>query len=283
VPGTPAASIVIPTHMRAHYLDITLGSVMPQAARAGAEVVVVSDGPDPATVEVAQRHGAELIAFEEPRGANAARNRGIGAARGELLVFIDDDVDAPPDWLERLLAGVRESPEHEVFGGPIVARLEGGGPRACGREQPPITTLDLGPVDRDATIVWSANMAIRRGAFERVGAFDEEVRGHGDEEDWERRYLATGGRIRYVVGARLTHRRAAPDATLRALSKAAYHHGRAARRTDARKRVTPPMRHELRILAGCAWHTLRQRCANGIVMAAHSAGRIHEALAQRRG
>jgi GT2 family glycosyltransferase len=282
VPGTPTASIVIPTHTRAHYLEVTLGSVMPEAARAGAEVLVVSDGPDPATAEVTRRHGATLIELDAAAGANAARNAGVKRARSDLLVFIDDDVDAPPGWLDRLLAGVRSAPGYEVVGGPIVAELEGGGPRACGREQPPITTLDLGAADRDAALVWSANMAVRRSAFERVGAFDESVRGHGDEEDWEHRLLAGGGRIRYVADAGLTHRRTAPDATLAALTRAAYRHGRAARRTDVRKRSTPPMRLELRILAGCAWHTVRRRCANGIVMGAHSAGRIREALTERR-
>ncbi len=282
MPGAPTATIVIPTHMRANYLDVTLGSVMPQAARAGAEVLVVSDGVDPATAAVTSRHQAELIVLDRSSGANAARNRGVARARSDLLVFIDDDVEAPPDWLERLLDGVRSAPAYEVYGGPITARLEGGGPRGCGREAPPITTLDLGREDRDAPIVWSANMAVRRAAFDRVGAFDEGVRGHGDEEEWERRYLAVGGRIRYVAGARLEHRRTAGDATLRALSRAAYRHGRAARRTDIRKRAAPPMRRELRILAGCAWHTVRRRCANGIVMAAESAGRIREALAEGR-
>jgi GT2 family glycosyltransferase len=198
------------------------------------------------------------------------------------LVFIDDDVDAPPGWLERLLDGVRAAPDYEVFGGPITAQLEGGGPRACGRESPPITTLELGSQDRDAELVWSANMAVRRSAFERVGGFDERLRGHGDEEEWEWRYIATGGRIRYLAGAGLIHRRTAADATLTALARAAFHHGRAARRTDLRKQSAPPLRREFRILAGCGWHTLRRRCANGIVMAAHCAGRIHEALAERR-
>jgi glycosyltransferase involved in cell wall biosynthesis len=278
----PSASIVIPTQSRPDYLDITLASVMPQATRAGAEVLVVNDGSDPATAAVAERHRAELIVLEHAPGANAARNQGIASARSNVLVFIDDDIHAPPDWLARLLAGVRSAPQqYEVFGGPIAARLEGGGPRGCGREAPPITTLDLGPRDRDAPLVWSANMAVRRSAFDRVGTFDETLRGHGDEEEWERRYLAAGGRIRYLAGAALEHRRAPGDATLRALSRAAYHRGRARRRTDVRKRAAPPLHRELRILAGCAWHTARRRCANGIVLAAECAGRIREALAER--
>ena len=80
-------------------------------------------------------------------------------------MLIDDDVAAPPGWLEALLAGVAADPDREVFGGPIRARLEGGGPRACGREPAPITTLDLGPADRDVELVWSANMAIRRARW----------------------------------------------------------------------------------------------------------------------
>jgi GT2 family glycosyltransferase len=281
VTGAPTASIVIPTHMRPHYLDVTLASVMPQAARAGVEVLVVSDGADPATASVARRHGADLITLGRAAGANAARNEGTRRARSDLLVFIDDDVEASPDWIDRLLAGVRAAPGYEVFGGPIAARLERGGPRACGRESPPITTLDLGSTDCDAPLVWSANMAVRRAAFERIGTLDESIRGHGDEEEWEQRYVAAGGRIRYVAHAHLTHRRTTPDATLRALARAAYHHGRASRRSDIRKRVAPKLQSELRILAGCAWHTIRRRCANGVVMAAHSAGRIREALGER--
>ena len=93
----------------------------------------------------------------------------------------------------------RAAPDHDVFGGPIRARLEGGGPRACGREPAPITTLDLGPDDRDVAFVWSANMAVRRRALERIGPFDETIFVRGDEEDWQRRYAASGGRIRYLA------------------------------------------------------------------------------------
>ena len=77
-------------------------------------------------------------------------------------------------------------PDADAFGGPIRARLEGRTPSACGREDPPITSLDLGPEDTEADMVWGANMAIRRSAFERMGPFDEAVAGHGDEEDWLR-------------------------------------------------------------------------------------------------
>jgi glycosyltransferase involved in cell wall biosynthesis len=280
--GVPSASIIIPTRARPDYLDVTLASVAPQARQARAEVVVVCDGVDDSSAAVAGRYGARLATLPEARGLNAARNAGVASARADLLVFIDDDVAAPPSWLDALVSGVRSASGHEVFGGPIRARLEGGGPRACGREPEPITTLDLGPEDRDAPCVWGANMAIKRGALDRIGPFDETIHGRGDEEEWQLRYRSQGGRIRYLASAGLEHRRAPEDATVRALAASAYALGRTARRNDVRKGDAPPIRRELRTFAGCAWHTVRRRCANGIVMGAHTAGRLREALSEPR-
>jgi glycosyltransferase involved in cell wall biosynthesis len=277
----PTATVVIPTRARPQYLDVTLASVAPQASAAGATLLVVADGPDAATADVARRHGAALIELPERKGANAARNAAIDAVSTELVVFIDDDVEAPPGWLAAMLGGVLASPDHDVFGGPIRARLEGGGPRACGREPAPITTLDLGPEDRDVQFVWSANMAIRTRAFDPVGRFDETIFVRGDEEDWQRRYTAHGGRIRYLADAGLDHRRTAADSTIGKLVRSAYGHGRAARRYDVRKGMAPPLRRELRVLAGCGWHTFRRRCGFGIVMGAQAAGRLREALTGR--
>ena len=279
--AVPVASVVIPTRRRPGYLDVTLGSVMPQARELGAEVIVVSDGPDAATAAVAGAHGARLTTLPEARNLNAARNAGAAQAAAELIIYVDDDIDAPRTWLQAIVDGARHDPDADAFGGPIRARLEGGGPRACGREPAPITTLDLGPTDRDVELVWGANMAIRRRALERAGEFDERLSDRGDEEEWLRRLADRGGRIRYLAAAELEHRRAPEDATVRALSRAAYALGRTARRNDVRKATPPPLGHELRVLAGCAWHTARRRCAFGVVMGAHTVGRLAETLKPR--
>jgi GT2 family glycosyltransferase len=276
---SPAASIIFPTRGRPGYLEVALASIAPQARRAGAELVVVDDGAGDAAVErVARRFGARYETYPQPRGLNAARNAGIAAAAAPLLVFVDDDVEAPDGWLDALLRAAAEEPDHDVFGGPIRARLEGGGPPACGREPPPITVLDLGPADRDAEFVWGANMAVRRDALQRIGNFDPALGGCGDEEDWQRRLRTAGGRVRYVASAGLDHRRAAPDARIGALARAAHNRGRNARLYDVYKDAAPPLPAELRALAGGVWHTLRRRCAYGIAMTAHSAGRLAEAL-----
>ncbi|HZV72220.1 MAG TPA: glycosyltransferase [Conexibacter sp.] len=276
-----SATIVVPTRDRAGYLDVALRSFASQAIDAGAEVIVVVDGPDAESVAVAERRGARVIEQPEPRGPNAARNAGWQAARGDLVVFVDDDVEAPRSWLPSLLAAAAATPERDVFAGPIRAAIEGGGLRSCGREGPPITTLDHGPADVDIHVGWTANLAIRRAALETIGGFDESIPvGAGDEEEWQERHRSTGGRVRYVAAAGLDHRRAGPDATLRALGRAQYHRGRAARRQDVRKGVAPSVTAELRTVAGCLWHVPRRACLNGVTLTAHALGRTREALAR---
>jgi GT2 family glycosyltransferase len=275
------ASIVIPTRDRLSYLEVTLASIAPAAAAAAAEVLVVDDaGASPAVRTLSERFGARYEPHPTPLGLNAARNTGVQRSHGELVVFVDDDISASAGWLTALLDAARDNPQIDVFTGPIRARLEGGGPRGCGREAPPITTLDLGLHDTDAPYAWGANMAIRRSALARVGSFDVSLAHGGDEQEWQDRLRAAepGARVRFVAAAAVDHRRDAADARLRALARVAHTRGRAARRFDAQRGGAPPLAAELATLAGCVGHVIRRRCALGITMAAHSAGRVRETL-----
>jgi GT2 family glycosyltransferase len=270
----PTASICFPTRARRGYLAVALASVAPQAAERGAEIVVVEDAAsDAATAALVEGFGGRYLALGRERGINAARNAAVAASSGELICLLDDDVEVWPGWLDALLA----ADGYEALGGPIRPRLEGSRLRACGREPLPITALDLGSEDREAEFVWGANLALRRSAYERIGPFDEALGGAGDEEDWQRRLRAAGGRIGYVAAAGVDHRRSGPDARLPALSRAAYHRGRAARRYDTFKGAAPPLSAELRTLAGCVWHVVRRRCGVGIALTALTLGRLAEA------
>src|SRR4051794_27917811 len=191
----PPASILIPTRARRTYLEVALASLTPQVAARAAEIVIAEDDAhDAETAALAAAHGARYVAVGRPLGINAARNAAVAASTAPLLCFLDDDVEVWDGWLDALLAAARELPEHEAFGGPIRPRLEGSRLRSCGREPLPVTGLDLGGEDRDAEFVWGANMALRRSARERIGAFDPRLAGAGDEEDWQRRLRAAGGR-----------------------------------------------------------------------------------------
>ncbi len=283
------ASIVIPTRARAAYLEVALASIAPQARAARAEVLVVDDaGPSPGGRAQAERFGARYEPHARPRGLNVARNTGVERSGGELVVFVDDDIEAGSGWLDALLTAASEHPDVDVFAGPIRPRLESGGgwgSHSCGREAPPITTLDLGASDADARYAWGANMMIRRGALERVGAFDVSLEHGGDEQEWQDRLRARepGARVLYVAGAGVDHRRSGPDARLGALARAQHRRGRAARRFDARRGQAPSLAGELTTLAGCAWHVVRRGCPAGLTMVAHSAGRVRECLRERLG
>jgi GT2 family glycosyltransferase len=282
---TAPASIAIPTRARPDYLEIALSSIVPQAAAAGAEVLVIDDaGPSPAMRALVERLGARYEPHPGPLGLNVARNTGVERSRSELVVFVDDDVRVQPGWLQALLDAAREHPEVDVFTGPIEPRLEGRGTggriRGCGREGPPITSLDLGPDDTNARYAWGANMTIRRSALARVGPFEIGLEHGGDEQEWQDRMRAArpNARVLYVAGAALEHRRAGPDARLRSLARGAYARGRASRRFDSFRGEVPSRGGELRTLGGCLGHVLRRRCPAGLVMVAHSAGRLWESL-----
>ena len=180
---------------------------------------MVEDGAaDPRTARLAAEHGARHVALGAPRGLNVARNAAIEAARRGPPVLPRRRrrrlarAGSTRCWRARL-----RTPDHDAFGGPIRARLEGTDLHACGREPAPITTLDLGPEDRDAELVWGANLALRRSALARAGGFDPARSGPGDEEEWERRLRAAGGRIRYLAAAGVDHRRTGADARIAGL------------------------------------------------------------------
>jgi len=280
----PPASIVIPTRARLPYLEVALSSIVREATRAGAEVLVVDDaGPSPAARELTERLGARYEAHPGPLGLNVARNTGVERSQGELVVFVDDDVRVGDGWLQALLDAARTHPLIDVFTGPITAQLEGPAPRSCGRERPPITTLELGPRDTDTTYAWGANMAIRRTALEQVGPFDVSLEHGGDEQEWQERLRAQkpGARVLYVAAASLAHRRAGADVRLRSLARGAYARGRAARRFDARRGKAPSLAAELITLAGCLGHVVRRRCPAGLTMVAHSYGRLRQGGGER--
>jgi glycosyltransferase involved in cell wall biosynthesis len=297
-----SVAVVLPTRGRRAGLEIALESIVPQARVLGAEVVVVEDGGSEAR-GAAERHGARWIGLDRARGPNAARNAGVAATAADLVVLAEDDVRAPEGWLDALVGAAVAHPDVEVLGGPIRGVVEGRRWRTCGHEWPPISSFHRGDADREVDLVFAGNMAIRRSALARIGPFAESLGLYagaeegrriaaacsgsapaagffGDEEEWQDRYRASGGRILYVAGARLDHVRRGEEARTSALVRAAYGRGRVARRWGETRGRAPSLRRELRVAAGSAWHLVARRCMNGLLFAADAAGRVREAVAR---
>ena len=213
------------------------------------------------------RRGRACATCPTGRGAASTRRAtpALREAAAPLIAFVDDDVLVPPGWLEALVEGAARHPDAEAFGGPIRARFEGPPPRGCGREEPPITTLDLGGSDREADFVWGANFAVRRGAIERVGPFDESIVRPARRRGGVAGAPARGGRADRLPGR-------APGSTTAARprtpacgrwrappTRAAAARGRATAGAGASRRCAG----ELRVLAGCGWHTAAARLPAG--------------------
>ena len=126
-------SVIIATYNRAEILRETLASLAALAPRGLAhEVLVVDNNSSDHTRDVVESFADRApvrYLREERQGKNFALNAAIEPARGELLVFTDDDVLVPPDWLDRYWEEYQAHPEIGFFGGNIVSQFPEDAPR----------------------------------------------------------------------------------------------------------------------------------------------------------
>jgi glycosyltransferase involved in cell wall biosynthesis len=179
----PGISVMIPVHNGEAYLGEAIDSVRAQSYRP-VEIIVVDDGSDDGSGEVARRHGDAVRYHRQPRGGNgAARNRAVALATGDLFMFLDADDRLAPGALERL-AGVLEhdSSLQAVYGHVREFVSTDVDAEALARLRP--------PADRIAGCL-PTNMLIHRDAFLRVGEFATDLR-VGVTVDWSARARELG-------------------------------------------------------------------------------------------
>ncbi|NUB14970.1 glycosyltransferase, partial [Azospirillum brasilense] len=102
-------SAVIPTRNRPHLVLKAVESVRAQTLK-DVEIVVVVDGPDPATVaalEAVEDRRLRIVQNPASLGPAGARNAGVQAALGAWIAFLDDDDSWAPEKLERQLAAAK--------------------------------------------------------------------------------------------------------------------------------------------------------------------------------
>lgn len=111
---TSRVSVVVPTYNRAPLLPRALESIAAQS-RPADEVLVVDDGSEDGTLDLlARRFPWVRVLRQEHRGVSAARNRGIRAATGHWIAFLDSDDAWLPTKIERQLAALGARPEHRI-------------------------------------------------------------------------------------------------------------------------------------------------------------------------
>jgi len=211
---TDGVSFVIPVHNGAACVRDTLAAILDQADGRPMEVIAVDDCSSDGSSEVLRALADEwcatasagelplVIVPGEGRGAAAAINTGIRAARFSIVCQVDQDVVVQPDWM-RLLVNALDDPSVAAVQGYYVTD-----PRAtlCARAM----SLDLeqryAAIDGPETgHVCTGNAAYRATALHQVGLFDESF-GYGYDNDMSYRLRAAGYRLRFCRDARSVHR-----------------------------------------------------------------------------
>jgi glycosyltransferase involved in cell wall biosynthesis len=213
-------SIVVCTRERPSALARCLSSLQSQS-RSPDQILVVDNGsPDGATRAAAKRAGADYVR-EERRGLSFARNKGVAAASGELIVFTDDDAEPATDWLENLVIPFAEDNVDAVTGLVLPASLdtlaqwmfEDQWSFARGFERQVFDSRYYRRHRWFGMPSWrfgaGANMAFRRRTFERYGPFDTRLgagaSGCSEDSEYWYRIAAHGGTCAYEPRAIVYH------------------------------------------------------------------------------
>ncbi len=184
------------------------------------ELLVVDNGSSDETPEVLREHASALplrVVCEPEPGLSRARNRATAEARGELLLWIDDDVQVEPGWLAAYLEASRRHPDASFFGGATLPWFERPPPAWIAESWERLADVwairllppEPAPVDPGRLPV-GANFAIRtavqrRHAYDpRLGRRREELTS-GEETAVLRRLLAQGDTGWWVPDARVRH------------------------------------------------------------------------------
>jgi glycosyltransferase involved in cell wall biosynthesis len=238
----PSASVVVCTRNRWALLEMCLSSLDEQAGEL--EIIVVDNGSHDATPARLQRWAASgphrMVVSEPLAGLSRARNRGLEAARGEIVLFLDDDALAPVSWAASHLRAYRDETV-AAAGGPIVLTFPDGRPRWAGTAlEHWWSALSLG--DEPGPFPpphgpYGANMSVRRSSALQAGGFDVALGRAGtslissEEADLFQRLWSAGNTIWYVPEAIIVHQ-VSPDRLRR---RWLLRRGLAQGRTNARR------------------------------------------------
>ena len=194
--ATPLVTVIVPVYNGAHFLGDAIGNILGQAYPS-IEIIVVDDGStDDIDTAVASLASDVRFFKQDNAGVAAARNRGIRDASGEFIAFLDVDDLWPEGNLRILVEFLRTHPELDVVHG-YGQLMEYAA--ATGRYEYVGNPKESFPFYIGATL-------FRRGAFEKVGLFDTELR-FAEDTDWFNRAIEAGIALERLAQVTLLVRR----------------------------------------------------------------------------
>ena len=225
---SPTISVIIPTYDEPERLEAALRSLAVQEySIESAEIIVVDDASprfDSAPVyAAAEPFRLKLIRHRTNQGRARARNAGLRAARGEIVVFLDSDMTVEPDFLQVHASTHLQAPGTVVIGN---IRFAPGLPRDCLSryiESRGVHRLvQEGPVPFNCFVTGNASVA--RELLFQVGLFDEGFTAYGGEDlELGYRLFRRGATFHYAPRALSWHHHLRP---LNQLCQLMYSYGR---------------------------------------------------------
>jgi glycosyltransferase involved in cell wall biosynthesis len=237
---TPRISVVIATYNRPDLAARLLTQLAAQTMAATEfEVVVVDDGSRVAFPEISVPYRLTVLR-QENQGAAAARHRGARAASGDVVLFLDDDMEVPNVLLEEHARLHDEDPSAVVLGW-IKPSTAGDPPLFERFHARHLDQLAEGVRGGRLTLrgidVWSGNLSLRRQQYLKVGGFDAEL-GLSEDAELGLRLEKDGATFHVSEKAHSVHH--SDHASLSGWLKRAYRYGG----TDLRiSRKHPDVRH----------------------------------------
>lgn len=182
-------SVIIPTYNGAHKLGGVLDSLKRQT-RMPDEVLVVVDGSTDSTAEVLRDYAINWPGFrvilQPNQGRARVRNRGAAEAKGDLFIFLDDDMLPEPDCVRaceermKLLPGViLAGKQSDICEQTDFQRFR---KSLSGKWEKPLLNLNGQPIRKDLIYLSAANFCIEKASFEQLGGFDPRL---SDAEDFD--------------------------------------------------------------------------------------------------
>jgi glycosyltransferase involved in cell wall biosynthesis len=228
--ATPLITVAICTRNRVRLLKRAVESVLPQMTDE-TELLIVDNASTDETPEVAARLAADnsrlTVCRENEIGISAARNTVLKKARGQYVLFFDDDEMADAGWLQAYMNFFRNPPSSRVgcVGGPYIAQQEVPPPAWM---NPNYGGFDLGGGQRILTCgsnLSGGNCAYPRTLACHFGGFDSSLPRHEDS-DLNNRLRNAGYEIWWLPDARIFHRIPADRLNFSALGGIAFNEGR---------------------------------------------------------
>lgn len=185
--GGPGVSVVVPD-LDSPWIGETFEGLAAQG-RPGVDFEVVVVGRDAPGLVPRDAPGVRFVPTDGPASPAAARNRGVAAARGRLLLFTDADCQPFPGWLPRLAFALGQAP---VAGGAVTFPRVGNRWALADNVASFHELLPDRPAEADSRRpLGSLNLGVTREAWERVGPFDEGL-ATSEDHDWVLRARSAG-------------------------------------------------------------------------------------------